>query len=347
MARKKNHGEPESLDRWLSKTEIQRAKSRLAARRREAEGPGGASSGGWGAPIHRREGERQAHDERQGEGWLTANPGRWRNGDADIRRLERIAKEDGTPEALIAYGAAKARTGLGVEDPDVAVAVILQNYQSGAISQDQIHMGAAVANGQTGRYYPAVVATRVLGMGLGDLVEYRAHRGRVEALNRLGQLSAVRLAADYAERVLPIYEATVGDDIPHQAIAAARAWADAVQARTTPFVDVGPVRRAADAAESTARGGIRIDASNVARAAAHAARAVVVSRYKTGSDVSATAGYAIHSVADNFVLTTAGDPNNAYSVEDLADIDGVGEMFRWQLDRYLCYLLKLDPSCAP
>jgi len=101
------------------------------------------------------------------------------------------------------------------------------------------------------------------------------HRGG--ALDLAGHRQLATWAADCAEHVLSLFDATcASDDRPRRAIQAARAWSRGE-------VSVGEARAAAVAAHAAARGASDEAAQKVARAAGHAVATAHMADHSLGA----------------------------------------------------------------
>ena len=144
---------------------------------------------------------------------------RYRNGDRDLRELERAYLAD--PSDLVAYEAllaARLRAGVPVDDPRMppqsveAYALLIEaRVRSGVTTRPRVVMAARL--GHAGAQAAAPEWERLGG------AELRT------AIGALGRREIVAFACDCAERVLPLFERAMPEDVrPRRAIEAARAW---------------------------------------------------------------------------------------------------------------------------
>lgn len=256
---------------------------------------------------------------------------RHRNGDADIRALERAYLSDSTDlSAYEALLAARLRAGIPVDDPrtppaSVASHAILLKFRilSKITTQSRVLMAAGLGH-RSARLLEPEWAKK---LGTVDFYDYTTRRNAISILNDYRE--AVSFACDCAEAILPIYEQAAPEDMrPRLAIQATRAWIET------------PSKKNADAAYAAYASaddiGVGVGANyetyfRAARAAAFAAYSAYVAHESKNDDVY----YAAASVA-GFAQRSLPRRDRELNID--IDNDRVAEMDR-QRDRLAQYLV--------
>ena len=230
---------------------------------------------------------------------------RYRNGDRDLRELERAYLAD--PTDLVAYEAllaARLRAGIPVDDPRTppssveAYALLIEaRVRSGVTTRPRVVMAARL-----GHAGARLAAPEWAGQGEINWAEDTPRQNAITALGReIRKITS--FACDCAERVLGVFEGDHPDDMrPRAAIEAARAWV--------------------------------LDPSAINKKAAEAARAAA---YAAASHISYAAASAAASAADAYAATYAAAAASAATAAD-ADADAAAERL-WQQERLAQYLV--------
>jgi hypothetical protein len=195
-------------------------------------------------------------------------------------------------------------------------AVLRARLRAGELTQEHVELAASLGHAAALELFPDVSRVNWLrGNDAGNVI------WRVAALLDDETLS-VRVSADFAERVLSVFERTHREDTrPREAIAASRAWA------ARPHIHSSVARRAGDAAgvarrAGDAAGAASRDADAAFRRVAHAK----VGKRTLGFAANLAAKYAAEAASDAASVATLADAakyaaeaaNHAASVATLA-----------------------------
>jgi hypothetical protein len=255
--------------------------------------------------------------------------------DARIRELERRAAEG---------------------DPDARARHLKARVRAGELTAAHVALAASLGHAAARELDP---------VPLEDWADGDACRDAIRAArDLLGETLPARVAADWAERVLSIWEAKHPDaDRPRKAIDAARAWATcpcdehrkAAANAANAAADAAYAARAADAADYAADASYAAAdaaAADAASDAAYAARAAYAAAYADASYASvdadaayaaADAAYAAAATADAAYATA----NAAYAARDAADATTYAAEQEWQRLRLAAYVLRARHEMPP
>jgi hypothetical protein len=103
------------------------------------------------------------------------------------------------------------------------VAVLRERLRAGELTRKHVELAASLGHPVAGALYPEAAAL----VWTAQALEAKA-KAVLEASQLLGETLPARVAADWAESVLPVFESMRPgiNKVPREAIAAARAWAE-------------------------------------------------------------------------------------------------------------------------